>query len=85
MLQLYGDYRDKTAPKAVLAVKLFLIDDLDVGERIVLQKVYSETEPLQKGEVADLVAAWERAWQRMLAQMMSDIRTAIGTPAVARQ
>lgn len=74
VLELYGDWRDKKSPTAILAVKLYFIDDIDASEHVLFQKVYRQEEPLKRDDAAELVAGWERAWQRILSAIVADIR-----------
>jgi uncharacterized lipoprotein YmbA len=71
---LYGDYTDKAAPKAVIAMRVFLFDDSAANLSIVFQKVYEATSPIAAGNAASLVKGWDDAYRRILEQIAIDLR-----------
>ncbi|HEY2585632.1 MAG TPA: ABC-type transport auxiliary lipoprotein family protein [Tepidisphaeraceae bacterium] len=74
---LYGDYTDPAAAKAVIAVHVFLLDEGGEDARIMFQKDYRSAVPIEPGNVNSLVSGWDRALRDILSQMTADLaRTA---------
>ena len=67
---LYGDYTNKTAPQAVISMRLVLLDQ---NSRIVFQKQYDAAAPIQIGSAASLVQGWNQALRQILAQSATDL------------
>ena len=67
---IYGDFRDGSAPVAVLKIEFSLIDVRATAPRVVLHKVYEIETPIKvaAGEPTSsaLVAAWGAALERAL-------------------
>jgi cholesterol transport system auxiliary component len=73
---LYGDYtRDRgTQPKAAMAIRFFLINDIGGRMEIVFQKHYRREVPV-KGETATaLVDGWNNALEKILTDFEADLR-----------
>lgn len=71
---LYGDYREKEAPRAVLGVQFLLLDDAPSAPEVVFQREYSAKQPL-KGTSADaLVEGWAQALRSVLEALERDLR-----------
>jgi cholesterol transport system auxiliary component len=71
---LYGDYTDKAAPKAVMTVRVFLLDDADAGLRIIFQKEYNAAVPIDPGSAESLTKGLSHAFRQILEQMTADLR-----------
>lgn len=80
---LYGDYTDPKAPKAVIAVKAYFIEEQADWARTRFQKVYQQSEPMAQNTPAALVAAWERAWGHILGEMVGDLRASVASDTTA--
>lgn len=66
---IYGDFRDGSAPRAVLKIELSLIDVRATAPRVVLHEVYESETPIKAaGEPTSsaLVAAWNAALEQAL-------------------
>lgn len=74
---LYGDYRSPDAPRAVLALRVFVRDGAG-GLR--LDRTYAPEVKLLGPERERLVRGWEEALERILAALADDLRRA---PAAA--
>jgi ABC-type uncharacterized transport system auxiliary subunit len=74
ILGLYGDYTDTKGAKAVIQLKLYLIDEQRSGGYVRFEHEYDSSEPIASKTPADLVAAWERAWARILTSAIADVR-----------
>ncbi len=70
---LYGDYTDKQAPQAVIETKFFLMDDTGADVRIVFQKTYRQTAPVDGEEPAALVRAWNETWRKTFTALVNDL------------
>jgi uncharacterized lipoprotein YmbA len=70
---LYGDFSG-SSPAAVIGAKIFLIDYSSGKYSVVFQKDYLETEPIASRAPTELVKGWERAYRRMLTQLVSDLK-----------
>ena len=71
---LYGDYREKKAPKAVLKIQFSLIRDVSDRPEMVFQRQYHEQIPLKADTPQALVEAWNEGFQRILAAFENDLR-----------
>ena len=72
--ELYGDTSDARLPRAVVAARVFLLDESKVETRVLLMRDYRETE-IVSGEGGDaLVEAWGAALARIFEQVAADIR-----------
>ncbi len=71
---LYGDYRVSTAPKAVMEIQFFLLQETDVSPKIIFQGQYHKEEPL-KGNTPDaLVKSWNSALSQILTEFETDLK-----------
>ncbi len=71
---LYGDYRVSTAPKAVMEIQFFLLQETDVSPKIIFQGQYHKEEPL-KGNAPDaLVKSWNSTLNQLLTEFETDLK-----------
>ncbi len=70
---LYGDYRIKSAPKAVLAIQFFLLQETDNGPKIIFQNRYRKEEPLNDNTPDALVKSWNSVFNQILSEFESDL------------
>ncbi len=71
---LYGDYRVNTAPKAVMEIQFFLLQETDVSPEIIFQGQYHKEEPL-KGNTPDaLVKGWNSTLNQILTEFETDLK-----------
>jgi len=74
---LYGDYRVNTAPKAVLEMQFFLLNETSTSPKIIYQSQYYKEEPL-KGNTPDaLVKSWNKALDQILTEFETDLKEII--------
>ena len=71
---LYGDYRVSTAPKAVLEIQFFLLQQTDVSPKIIFQSQYHKEEPLNGNTPDALVKSWNTAFNRILTEFETDLK-----------
>lgn len=73
--ELYGDYTDRGNPKAVMAIKFYLLENrADAAtDRIIFQRAYRETVELKDGKPAALVDAMNEALRSILMRLEDDL------------
>ncbi len=71
---LYGDYGVSVAPKAILEMQFFLLDETSTSPKIIFQRQYRKEEPL-KGNTPDaLVKSWNEALKQILTEFETDLK-----------
>jgi cholesterol transport system auxiliary component len=70
---LYGDYRDGTMPKAVLAVEFFLVNDQPASPEIVFHKSYRQEVALENRAPETLAKGWGKALGQILSALEQDL------------
>lgn len=75
---LYGDYRDRAAPKAVLEVQFFLLKNRNETYSVAFSKSYRKAVPFASGgkDAAPLAAAYNQAMAEVLGELEKDLRGA---------
>jgi len=81
---LYGDLRDAAAPQATIAFAARLLDARAAAASTVFEKHYAATELAGDGSPPALVAAWNRALGRLLADLAADLDGARGPAHATR-
>jgi len=76
--ELYGDYRDPAAPKAVLELHVVLLDRRRPAPGIVFQRDYRAQEAATASTPEALVAAWDTGLGQALSALEADLRAAVG-------
>ncbi len=71
---LYGDYRVKTAPKAVMEIQFFLLQETDSNPKIIYQSQYRKEEPLNGNTPDALVKSWNTALNQILTEFETDLK-----------
>jgi uncharacterized lipoprotein YmbA len=71
---LYGDYRERTEPKAVLEMQFFLLEDAIPGAEPVFQGLYHRDVSLDGGSAEVLVEGWNNALRQILTEFEKDLR-----------
>jgi cholesterol transport system auxiliary component len=70
---LYGDFRDKAAPKAVLAIKFVLVKVEAGQEQILWHRDYREEVPLENRRPPALAQGWSKALAQILRSLEQDV------------
>ena len=70
---LYGDYRMKGSPQAVLGIEFVLLDEGPEAVRIRFKKTYQESVPIQSEEPKSLVNGWNKALKEILNSLEDDL------------
>ena len=74
IIALYGDFRVKSAPKAVMEARIFLSETKTPSESgIVFGKTYKSSVGLDTREPEDLVAAFDRCLVEILTNLEQDL------------
>lgn len=71
---LYGDYRVKTAPKAVMEIQFFLFHETDSNPQIIFKSQYHKEEPLNGNTPDALVKSWSTALNQILTEFENDLK-----------
>ncbi|PWU19650.1 MAG: hypothetical protein C5B50_05935 [Verrucomicrobia bacterium] len=70
--ELYGDFRDRAQPAAVLAIRLVLFDSK--SRSVVLEKDYSRRIPLKARTAAAVMAGWNEALEQIAGEAVASFR-----------
>ena len=73
---LYGDFRDGSAPKAVLEMEFFLTKEADGRSQIIMEKSYAKTVDVSRRSPEALVQGWSRALEEILSALVTDLKSA---------
>jgi len=71
--ELYGDFTDANAPKAVIKARFFLLDDSQAETKIVFQKTYRKEAPLSEANPEAVAAGLGAAFREVLTELTADI------------
>lgn len=74
---LYGDYTNN--PQAVVTAKFFLLDTQSAEPRVLFEKEYSQSTPMDTQDAASLVAGWSDALRQTFESLSQDLATAEAT------
>ena len=75
IVELYGDYRNPAAAKAVLSIQFFLIktpEDI-VVPKILLSKTYTSEKPIEAASPQNLMNGWNLALEDILGEFLKDL------------
>ena len=74
IVALYGDYRDKSSPAAVMEIRIFLLKTKAVeAPAIVFGKTYKSTVRLESNGPEGLIAGFDKCLENILTDMESDL------------
>lgn len=79
--ELYGDMSNAGSPRAVIAARFFLLDETDVDAKVLFNRDYRQSEPIDGTGADKLTQAWGRAMKKTLEQLTADLRAG---PAAGR-
>jgi ABC-type uncharacterized transport system auxiliary subunit len=71
---LYGDYRVSTAPKAVIEIQFFLLQEADSNPKIIFQSQYHKEEPFKGNTPDGLIKSWNTAFNQILTEFENDLK-----------
>ena len=72
---LYGDFRDRTAPRAVLEMEFFLSKDSPLKAEIIARRRYLKSVLVNGGSAEALVRSWNVALNEILTAFVTDLKT----------
>ena len=72
IITLYGDFRDKSSPKATMKIRFFLIKLS--GKSVVFAKTYETTSEFNKRTAESLVEAFDNCLTNILSDLEEDLR-----------
>lgn len=70
----YGDFRDMSAPKAVLEMEFFLTKESPTRAEILTRRRYTKAVALNGRSAEALVQGWNQALQEILAALAADLK-----------
>ncbi len=75
IVDLYGDYRNQSAAKAVVQIQLFLLQTSQDGSdpAILMSKTYSSEHPIGAASPNALMNGWNIAMQKILSEFTTDL------------
>ena len=73
LVALYADYRDRSAPLAVLEMQVFLMDSVPGRFVVLFHKDYREEAPMEAPGPEALVEGWSEALSRILTALEKDL------------
>jgi hypothetical protein len=73
VLFLYGDFRGRSLPQAVLAIRIFLIGGTRAQPKVVFTREYRASHEAQAPTAGALVAALDRCLEQILAALEEDL------------
>ena len=75
---LYGDFRDRANPKAVLEMQFFLLKNKNESYSVAFSKTYKKAVPFSSGfkDAGVLMAAYNQALAEVLGELEQDLRGA---------
>jgi cholesterol transport system auxiliary component len=71
---LYGDYRVSTAPKAVMEIQFFLLEETDNNLKIIFKSQYHKEEPFKANMPGALVKSWNTVFNQILTEFETDLK-----------
>jgi cholesterol transport system auxiliary component len=74
---LYGDFRDKNQPQAVLDLQVFLIDVRTRDLPVVFHKEYAARAPLRENTAEALVQGYDQALREILTALENDLAAVV--------
>ncbi len=79
--EMYGDYTDKSCPRAVMTVAFFLMDNREVNGRVLFQRMYHVETPVGGSGPDEFSAALSRTYRKILLELTSDMQNVDVPPA----
>jgi cholesterol transport system auxiliary component len=80
-LELYGDFRDRDQPAAVLHLR-FALSDLEEGRlvRTIYERDFPQRLPISERSPEQLVAGWSSALEQAMSTLTEELRTVAQRP-----
>ncbi len=71
---LYGDFRDVSAPKAIMEIEFLLTHDISAKGEVAFQNRYHREIPLDGASPQALVKGWNEALRQILTELEEDLQ-----------
>ncbi len=65
---------ERAAPRTVLEMEFFLLQDLSTRSKIIFRKEYAEQVPLKEGSPESLVQGWNDGLRQILTALENDLK-----------
>ena len=75
VLELYGDFRNKENPVAVLTVEMVLLDEEESPPKAIIQEIYNEEIVLDGPSVSTIIAAFNQGLKSIMIDFEADLNT----------
>jgi len=75
VVELYGDYRNQSAAKAVMKIQFYLLKTSDLGDQpnIIFGKTYESEQPIGSATPPNLMNGWNLALEDILGEFLKDL------------
>jgi len=76
VVKIYGDYRNSSAPSAVMEIQFFLLkltDDVDTPI-VVTSSTYNARKPISSRDPKALMLGWNQALEEILGEFLKDVK-----------
>jgi len=85
IVELFGDYRNQDAAKAVLRIQLFLLKISEDGSdpQILLSKTYTSVKPIAIASPQNLMNGWNLALEDILNEFLVDLKDSVEAAELA--
>ena len=80
---LYGDYRNPSAPEAVMELQVFVLAEQATQTKVVFDRTYHHQASIRGAEPSDLVNGWKEALRAVLTELEGDLRADVIPQAAA--
>jgi len=80
LVEMYGDFRDRDDPRAVIAVDILLVDVRPIEPRIVFSRSYREEVPIPESTANALITGWEGGLRKIFTAMEKDFPAEFRSP-----
>ena len=80
---LYGDYRNPSAPEAVMELRVFVLAERATRTMVVFDRTYRHQASIRGAEPSDLVNGWKEALRAVLTELEGDLRAHVVPQAAA--
>ena len=74
IIALYADVRDKSSPRAVMELRVFLIDNDNTPESVILSEIYRASCPLESDTPEAFVEALDKCLAEILSSLEKDLK-----------
>ncbi len=76
VIEIYGDFREGSTPRALLGMQLFLTDKNSKTGKVIFHKNYKKEIPIGSRTAKDLVQGWNEALTQTLREFETDLSQA---------